>query len=639
MCGIVGALAFGKLSKKDEKIRQRLMRYLTSELMLETEERGKDATGAAILFNDGNYLGIKRGEESSKFLAKFGKGKDYYGSLLEVWRQHDEPVRAFIGHCRKGTTGAKEDNENNHPIKIRNIVGVHNGVIRNDYEIEKNLGCKRDGRVDSEMIFRLFDHFTNSGKEPFTMDMLESIIARLTGAFAVIAFNSDNLNQIPVFRDGRPLEMILIKDLSLLFIVSELKFWSRAHFRYERMVSYAEVKMPSLLDMDIDKEVFKDDSAAIFDLTVHCTEDTKIEDLGEFRKIPRNNKIWTTQAALNGTNYGTGSTHSYNNGQKMAESAKNKKDDKSKSTNDKDTDADDKTTTSDSEDTDTSAHRKRVFNNITKKYETQPVPNPKKLDKDESKVIPIENVGDVSKTEDESTETKSENTKNSSIKTKVTFEEDSPGQAVSDSKLDLEDHTDYTLEEDDKKDIIDAEIIEVKEVDMTVEDPEVLAVAQSAYKEIPGKDRGYDDIETLLNDINIKDEKTADNLGLKLVANRVAKVQWTRGFIFGWKHGSKKVSIDEEKTKLREKHIAGLKSLVVILSQFFTKTKSEGCRKARKSEESLRAIANDHISKRRGFDMEKLSSVFNDHESGKIREARDVISDVERSMKTGDGNK
>jgi len=643
MCGIVGALAFGKISKKDEKVRQKLMRYLTTELILETEDRGKDATGAAILFNDGNYLGIKRGEESSKFLAKFGKGKDYYGSLLEVWRQHEEPVRAFIGHCRKGTIGTKENNQNNHPIKIRNIVGVHNGVIRNDYEIEKHLGCKRDGRVDSEMIFHLFNHFTNSGKEPFTMKMLEEIIARLTGAFAAMAFNSDNLNQIPVFRDGRPLEMILIKDLSLLFLVSELKFWSRVHFRYERMLSYGEVKLPSLLDMEIKKEVFKDDSAAIFDLNVRCNKDTEIDDLGEFKKIPRNNKIWTTTAALNSANYGTGSAHTYSGGQKMADSEKDKT--KKNTTTKKDT----KSTTTDSKDTtdsrmtseniNTDDKKKRVFDNITKRYKT--VSNPKKLDKNESKVIPIE---DKSKTENKE-ENKSDDKKESAkkeTKSKVTFEDDAPGQEVSDDKLSLDDHTKYVPEKNstDENDVVDAEIIDVKEIDMTVEDPEIIAAAQAAYKEIPETERGYGNMDTLLNDISIKDEKTADNLGLKLVANRVAKVQWIRGFIFGWKSRPKAQGIvDDEKTKIREKHIAGLKSLVIILGQFFTRSKSEGRRKARRSEETLRAIANDHISKRPSFDMEQLNSVFNMHESGKIKEAQNVISEVGRSMKIGGKNK
>jgi len=102
MCGIVVGLCFGKLNKKDEEIRQRLLRYFTTELMILTEDRGKDATGAAVLFNDGDFTGIKRGERVTDFLAKFSDTKDYYGSLLKVWRESDinKNAKIFLGHCR-----------------------------------------------------------------------------------------------------------------------------------------------------------------------------------------------------------------------------------------------------------------------------------------------------------------------------------------------------------------------------------------------------------------------------------------------------------------------------------------------------------------------------------------------------------
>ena len=626
MCGIVGALAFGKLSKKDEKIRQRLMRYLTTELVLETEERGTDATGAAVLFTDGNYAGIKRGEESSKFLAKFGTSKERYGSLLEIWRKHDHPAKAFIGHCRKGTIGDKEDNENNHPIKIKNIIGVHNGVIRNDEEIQKHLGCKRDGKVDSELIFRMFDHFTNAGKEPFTMGMLEKITARLTGAFAVLAFNADNLNQFPMFRDGRPLEMIFIKDISLMIIVSELKFWSRVHFRYERLIEYGEVKLPSLLDMKIEKEIFKDDSAVIFDLNTKCTEDTKIEDLGEFKKILRNNKVWTSTTALNVSN--RVGTASFANGQKMAESETEKKraeeakrklaeEDRKKAEN---TEADGNKT-----DQPEDADRRRVFNKLTKRYDTKGATNPTVLAKTESKVIPIDSVGST------------DNKADTKTKTNDMLEKDQIGEETVSDKLKLDDRTDYTIEEKSEKgdidlqnNILEAEFTEVNEVDMSVVAPELQAQADESYKNLPNDSRGYGDVDTLLNDLNIKSEKVATELGLKIVSNRVAKVQWVRGFIAGWRYLTNENVDTGKKAAAREKHIDGLKSLVIILAQFFSRSKSEGRKRSKKSDEALIQIAESHLSKRPSFDIAKLNGVFNDHEVGKIKEARTIIAKVEK---------
>ena len=116
MCGIVVALAFGKLNEKDEVIRQGVMQYLTTELLIATEERGKDATGASILFDDGKYAGLKRGQRAADYLSIFGESKEWYGSLLKVWREHKTHSRVFLGHCRAATVGDKEDNENNHSI-------------------------------------------------------------------------------------------------------------------------------------------------------------------------------------------------------------------------------------------------------------------------------------------------------------------------------------------------------------------------------------------------------------------------------------------------------------------------------------------------------------------------------------------
>ncbi len=131
MCGIVVGLSFGTLNKRDEAMRQRLLRYFTTELLVRTEERGKDATGAAILFDSGKYIGLKRGERAANFLGTFSEHREYYGGFLKVWREAEENVRIYLGHCRAGTIGDKEDNENNHPIKIGNLIGIHNGKITN----------------------------------------------------------------------------------------------------------------------------------------------------------------------------------------------------------------------------------------------------------------------------------------------------------------------------------------------------------------------------------------------------------------------------------------------------------------------------------------------------------------------------
>jgi len=639
MCGIVGALAFGKVNQRTERIRQKVMQVMTTELLLVTEARGEDATGAAILFADGNYVGIKRGEKSSSFLGKFGKEKEHYGGLLKTWREYDHPVKAYIGHCRKGTTGDKEDNVNNHPIKVRNIIGVHNGVIRNDDLIFKHLGSKRDGKVDSEAVIRLMHYFTNKGQEPFTMDMLEEIIARLTGAFAVLAFNADNLNQIPVFRDGRPMEFIFVKDLSLLFIVSEIKFWNMVHYRYERMVNHHGLKAPSTLGMEIETKMLPEDTAMLFDLTTKCTKDTSIDDLGERKKISKDNKIWTSHTAISTSNR-LGS-HSYAGNQKMKEEPK-KEDDNKTSVKQTDTKKDDTTTM-------------QVFNKLTNKYELKAKEDPETLADDQSKIIPIES-GAADSEDKEYREGTEDKDKNSQFKNDKADENESLGAKT----LELEDQTNYERKQstsaEEQSTTDESDSMSIVDVDMEQEDPELVATAEKAYKAIPDERRGYGDMENLLTDIEVKDAPTATSIGIQVVGNRVAKVCWKRGFIAGIKYlkqlkadvsdaseanVSKTVinSIASAKIKKQERHIYNLKSLVLVLSMFYNQMRTNVSPKfwAKKVDidKQLADISGKQLQGKK-VSIKEVSSVFNNQELRYTEEVRRIVEKNDEIDEKGD---
>ena len=73
------------------------------------------------------------------------------GSLLSI-----------VGHCRQKTKGTERNNANNHPIVRDLIVGVHNGMIHNDDITFNNYkdAIKRNGEVDSEIIFALIEYFS-----------------------------------------------------------------------------------------------------------------------------------------------------------------------------------------------------------------------------------------------------------------------------------------------------------------------------------------------------------------------------------------------------------------------------------------------------------------------------------------------
>ena len=311
MCGIVGILAHGEFeTKKEERIRQEAMIFLTTELLQLTQARGKDATGIATLFDDGDYMGLKMGVSATEFVTRFGEKETDYEGYLNVWRRKakTKASRIVIGHCRKPSTtigAGTEDNNNNHPIKVGDIVGVHNGTLTNHDKIFENLKCGRDSKVDSEAIFRLIDHLTNKGTEPFTTEMIQEVCRRLNGNYSCLAFNGNNPYQLAGFRDGRPMVFGLIKPLKLFLIASEQDYLKIAISRYNKMAFLYQLgsnKFPGLRKGDIEFATTADDSLFLFDTTQDITTESKIIDLHVTEKVPRNNKLWAkTTAAANNT--------------------------------------------------------------------------------------------------------------------------------------------------------------------------------------------------------------------------------------------------------------------------------------------------------------------------------------------------
>lgn len=327
MCGLVGALAYGGfIEKRLEKIRQESMIFLTTELLTLTQNRGKDATGVATMFEDCDYMGLKMGVSAQEFIARFGNTEEDYEGYLQIWRKKIRPAKISIGHCRKPSAGIGADagnNKNNHPIKIGDIIGVHNGTLTNHDKIFQNLGCKRDAGVDSEAIFRLLHHYTDNGNEPFTPQALQETCKRISGSYAVMAFSGNNPFQMAAFRDGRPLEIALIRPLKLVLLASEKDFLRMAVFRYNKMAKLYQtglLKFLSLNKDDVDFESLADDSLFLFDVRKEITAATKVEDLFITEKVPTTGKIWGTAKAGANTNPNWNATAgfhgNYNNGVK-----------------------------------------------------------------------------------------------------------------------------------------------------------------------------------------------------------------------------------------------------------------------------------------------------------------------------------
>lgn len=140
MCGIAG-MNIGQLEGKTLNSRK-----LASELLMQIVQRGKDATGAAW---------VQKGEtEREVWYSKMAAPAHRF---LETGGLKQMPNRSrnVLLHTRYATQGKPSINDNNHPIIVGGLVGVHNGHISNDNEIIRDGKFERVGQVDSEAAFWL----------------------------------------------------------------------------------------------------------------------------------------------------------------------------------------------------------------------------------------------------------------------------------------------------------------------------------------------------------------------------------------------------------------------------------------------------------------------------------------------------
>lgn len=116
---------------------------LSAALALSIESRGGHATGIA------HY------HPHQKAVLVTKDGVTAYEFIDQIMESVDPKCRAAIIHTRFGTKGSSDANENNHPIVLPGIVGVHNGIVSNDDEVTKKLELDRVAEVDSEVLFHI----------------------------------------------------------------------------------------------------------------------------------------------------------------------------------------------------------------------------------------------------------------------------------------------------------------------------------------------------------------------------------------------------------------------------------------------------------------------------------------------------
>jgi glucosamine 6-phosphate synthetase-like amidotransferase/phosphosugar isomerase protein len=154
LCGIAG-YSLSDSSRVDPTL-------ATQILMAAISERGSDAAGYCY-----------RGPDLALAIHKQRSGAS---RLLDSIRVPAKARQALV-HVRDYTKGHPSLDANNHPIRHGAVVGIHNGIIKNDEEIFARHGFGRAAprmTVDSEAIFALMEEAQSS---PEALDELYGSMA------------------------------------------------------------------------------------------------------------------------------------------------------------------------------------------------------------------------------------------------------------------------------------------------------------------------------------------------------------------------------------------------------------------------------------------------------------------------------
>lgn len=151
MCGIAGVVR-----PKDSKFDLRHARSLFEEIMLQSQIRGKDSSGLAVVQED--LIDVYKDMVQAKELLKDQLARTILDKL------HSQFIA--IGHSRMETNGSFYMNHNNQPVIKDGCVVIHNGIVVNDQDVWTKLpGLKREFEVDTEVICSALSFHIQRAKE------------------------------------------------------------------------------------------------------------------------------------------------------------------------------------------------------------------------------------------------------------------------------------------------------------------------------------------------------------------------------------------------------------------------------------------------------------------------------------------
>lgn len=216
MCGIVGYVGYAQEGKWGESHR------LLTELLVQSMERGTDATGFAALTAplDAPYNHRAIGDKLPLPASEFTTRNQLWCQLRNV------RCSSVVGHVRFATTGAPSDNRNNHPFKGqcdgRPFALVHNGHFLAHKETADRLALKCSTATDSEIAARLIEKTGD-----FALG-LHRCLTEIKGSMA-LAVQDQKTGTVWFVRDSqRPLWICRLADRRRIIFASTPEIIERA---------------------------------------------------------------------------------------------------------------------------------------------------------------------------------------------------------------------------------------------------------------------------------------------------------------------------------------------------------------------------------------------------------------------------
>ena len=214
MCGINGILISpGRTSSQLRRIRE-----LFAANLLANEQRGREATGVALMNRDSGILVDKAPMPASQYIHSL--------SYLRVLASLSGNTTVLLGHTRKPTKGSPRENTNNHPIIRGNIIGVHNGTITNDDLIfaRRAVNGDRIGSVDSEAVIALLDSIAEDMPLPSYGDKLYEVSKAVIGSYVILYVNPALPSCVFLLKYKNPVSVHWDSGLGALFFSSRYLF-------------------------------------------------------------------------------------------------------------------------------------------------------------------------------------------------------------------------------------------------------------------------------------------------------------------------------------------------------------------------------------------------------------------------------